>query len=259
MCPTSTNQTAVKGYYGSIATMTCYACLGGCSDCNINLVMDTIHNPELQAIVCANDNYCSKGIQCTACLSGYSLVSGQCIPQSSCRLYSYYSKIAGSSPTNCYCLNGYYTNPSDSLSCLPCSIYCLTCNGSSINSCLSCSEGYNLINNTCQSSNIGNSYWNSYSNTIVGGGSIFLTDPTQITNCSSYKTYFGYKTANLTTSSTFLYTTDSLSSVNYYGISFKMKILFTENWDSSGGLYFSLNNPPTNISNTTNTTYTKNP
>lgn len=45
VCPNSTNQTAVKGYYGSIATMICYSCPGGCSDCNINLVMDTTNYP----------------------------------------------------------------------------------------------------------------------------------------------------------------------------------------------------------------------
>jgi proprotein convertase subtilisin/kexin type 5 len=44
-CPTSTNQLTTKGYYGSIATMICYPCPSQCSDCNINLVMDTTNYP----------------------------------------------------------------------------------------------------------------------------------------------------------------------------------------------------------------------
>lgn len=173
-CPTSTNQTAVKGYYGSIATMTCYACPGGCSDCNINLVVDTTNYPELKPIVCDTDNYCTKGIQCTACLQGYSLVSGQCIAQSTCRLYSYYQKSANStstwSPTNCKCLPGFYF--SATISCSACDISCLTCNGPAGNNCLSCSEGYSLDStaSTCSASNSGSqvkasSYWVSVNNT----------------------------------------------------------------------------------------------
>lgn len=139
-CPTSTNQTAVKGYYGSIATMTCYTCPGGCSDCNINQVIDTTNYPELKPIVCDTDNYCTKGIQCTACLQGFSLVSGQCIAQSTCRLYSYYQKTANSSstwsPTNCKCLPGFYF--SATISCSACDISCLTCSGPSGTNCLTC-------------------------------------------------------------------------------------------------------------------------
>jgi hypothetical protein len=140
-CATSSNQLTAKGYYGSIATMICYACPGQCSDCNIDQVRDLTNYPELQPIVCGTDNYCTKGIQCTACLSGYTLISGQCYSQQTCKLYSYYQKGANStstwSPTNCKCADGYYL--SGTITCSACDITCLTCSGSSSSNCLSCS------------------------------------------------------------------------------------------------------------------------
>jgi hypothetical protein len=33
----------------------------------------------LQSIICGGDSFCSKGIVCTSCLSGYSLVGGSCV------------------------------------------------------------------------------------------------------------------------------------------------------------------------------------
>lgn len=75
-CPVSTSPLTQKGFYGSIQTMICYACPGFCSDCNI---ATTMASSTLQSINCANDYLCSKGIYCTACLAGYSLVSGKCV------------------------------------------------------------------------------------------------------------------------------------------------------------------------------------
>ena len=71
-CPLSTNTNTTKGWYGSISTMICYQCPGGCSACNIAITRNDIH------IRCI-DAFCSEGIACTACLLGYVLVSGKCV------------------------------------------------------------------------------------------------------------------------------------------------------------------------------------
>lgn len=163
-CPASNNNLTTKGYYGSIATMICYPCPGQCSSCNIDKVMDTTNFPELQPMVCSNDYLCSKGIVCTSCLQGYSLVGGQCVSQTTCRLYSYYQKGTNSSsswsPTNCVCLDGYYL--SGAITCSACDISCLTCNGASSNNCLSCPVGYSLSAGTCQSGNSGSQVYTNY-------------------------------------------------------------------------------------------------
>lgn len=138
-CPTSTSTLTTKGYYGSISTMICYPCPNQCSNCNLDLVMDTVLYPELQPIVCGNDYLCSAGVQCTSCLQGYSLVAGQCVNQYTCQLYSYYQKGISSaawSPSNCLCLPGYYF--SSTINCSPCDITCKTCNGPASSNCLSC-------------------------------------------------------------------------------------------------------------------------
>jgi len=137
-CPTSTNPLTNKGYYGSIASMVCYACPGFCSNCNMNYVVSNY--ALLQTIACGGgDNYCLKGVICTDCLQGYSLVGGTCVGQSTCKQYSYYLKGISSSswsPTNCYCMDGYYF--SSYLTCSHCDLSCLTCNGPNSNNCLTC-------------------------------------------------------------------------------------------------------------------------
>lgn len=222
--------------------MVCYPCPGQCSDCNINTVMDLTNNPELRPIVCDNDNLCTKGIVCTACLQGYTLVAGQCVDQYTCKLYSYYDKGNSSSswsPTNCKCLKGFYF--SATITCSPCDLSCLTCNGGSSSNCLTCLEGYILSSGSCSSTAtnnlvLQNSFWTS---TTAFDSYVSSNSPTNTKTCGSYFTLFGYK-SSYSTSSTFTYTTNTISTANYYAISFKLKVLFIDNWDKNGGLYFYL-------------------
>lgn len=140
-CPSSSTPLTTKGFYGSIGSMICYACPGGCSNCNIDYVRQ--YYTILQSIVCSPDYKCTEGIVCTSCLSGYSLVGGTCVDQTTCRLYSYYVQGTSSttwSPSNCKCLDGYYF--SAGTSCSLCHMDCLTCNGPASSNCLTCHEGY---------------------------------------------------------------------------------------------------------------------
>jgi len=237
-CPTSSSPLTAKGYYGSISTMVCYACPGQCSNCNINYV--TVNYVLLQPIVCGTDNYCSKGVQCTDCLQGYSLVSGTCVSQTTCRLYSYYLKGNSSStwsPTNCYCLNGYYFR--SYLTCSICDISCLTCSGSSSSNCLSCNEGYTLSGSSCsQSQVIRKDTWVTTGSPVTPTS--YLTNSyNSYTSCGSYYTLFGYQNSP-STGNYFQYNTMTITNPNYYGISFRMNVLFIDNWDTTAGLYFRL-------------------
>lgn len=71
--------------------------------------------------------------------------------------------------------------------------------------------------------------------------SLSSSNPSDIRLCGSYYTLFGYKSNVLSTSSTFVYSTGFLTRLDYYGISFKVQVLFIDNWDSQGALYFTLN------------------
>ena len=245
-CPVSTSTLTTKGYYGSISTMVCYPCPNQCSNCNINLVMDTALYPELQPIVCGNDYLCSAGIQCTSCLQGYSLVAGQCVNQYTCQLYSYYQKgnsSAAWSPSNCVCLPGYYF--SSTINCSPCDFSCSTCSGPSATDCTSCPEGYSLQSSTCLSTNTGSQVYvrDIWYSPSPMDANLSTSNPFDFHNCGSYYTLFGYK-SSLTTTSTFTYSTGTISTANYYGIGFKVQALFIDNWDGSSGLFFTLDSDP---------------
>lgn len=103
---------------------------------------------------CGTDQYCLIGLICTDCLLGYSLVSGQCINQNSCRKYAYY--LPGNVSTQwtaskCYCLRGFYMSNYVSCDTL-CHISCLTCNGTASNQCTACEQGFTLSSGSCTAS-----------------------------------------------------------------------------------------------------------
>jgi hypothetical protein len=226
--------------------MICYPCPNQCSNCNINLVRNTALYPELQPIVCGSDYLCSAGIQCTSCLQGYSLVAGQCVNQYTCQLYSYYQKgnsSAAWSPSNCLCLPGYYF--SSTINCSPCDITCKTCNGPTSSKCLSCPEGYSLQSSTCSSSNTGSQVYenDNWDSSLTMSAYLSSSNSADLNTCGSYNTLFGYKSA-VSMSSTFIYTTGTIATANYYGISFKIQVLFIDNWDTSAGLFFTLDSEP---------------
>ena len=236
-CLNSTDPLTEKGFYGSIGTMTCHPCPGGCSRCNIDYLISQYS--YLQSIVCDSDNYCTKGIICTACLQGYSLVGGTCVDQTTCRLYSYYVQGNSStswSPSNCHCLDGLYF--SDSTTCSTCHILCETCNGSAASNCLTCAEGYVLSGTSCVNNQVKQKkYWIMQSSTLNTTGSVSTSDNSQRIWCGSYYLQFGYR-SSFSTSSYISYSSGTFSTPNYYAISVKAKVLFIDQWESTAGFYF---------------------
>jgi len=191
-CPSSSNPLTEKGFYGSIGSMTCYACPGGCSNCNIDYVRT--YYTILQSIVCGSDYYCSSGIVCTSCLSGYSLVGGSCVDQTTCRLYSYYVQGNSSttwSPSNCRCLDGYYF--SSGTSCSLCHMDCLTCNGPTSTNCLTCHEGYIISSGSCANGQVRRKDQYLITGSTVSNDGYLNTGYIDYQWCGSYYTLFGYR------------------------------------------------------------------
>jgi hypothetical protein len=237
-CPTSTAPLTQRGYYGSINTMICYPCPGGCSNCNIDKVR--AQYLTLQDIVCKSDTYCSKGVECTTCLQGYSLVGGTCVSQDTCRLYSYYVQGTSSttwSPSNCNCLAGNYF--SSSTTCATCHISCLTCSGTGSSNCLTCPPGYTLSSNACVNSQVYATYSKAISGTSFSGSGYLSTSFNNISQCGTYYTLFGYQ-SGYTTGNYFYFQSPNYNYPNYYAINIRMKVLFIDQWDSTAGVYFRL-------------------
>ena len=67
--------------------MVCYPCPNNCLDCNINIIINEY--PDLD---CGNDDYCSDGIICTSCSTGFEIVAGKCVSVDECKEYSYPSE-----------------------------------------------------------------------------------------------------------------------------------------------------------------------
>lgn len=163
--------------------------------------------------------------------------------QTTCRLYSYYitgNSSSGWSPTNCYCLPGYYF--SSTISCSKCDITCLTCSGASSSNCLTCYEGYYLSGTVCSSSASSQVYSTSSWTSASGYNSYFTSSQqSQMKTCGSYYTLLGYM-ATFSTSDYYQFNTFNLiSAQNYYGVSFVLRVLFIDNWDTSSGIYVTLN------------------
>lgn len=207
-CPTSPAPLTQKGFYGSIGSMTCYPCPGGCSDCNIDFARNNY--AYMQSIVCGSDFYCTKGIVCTACLQGYSLVGGACVDQTTCRLYSYYVQGASSatwSPTGCTCLDGYYF--SASITCSSCDITCLTCNGPGSGNCLTCPEGFSISGGSCVDDFVYRTdYWKMSGSSVSSNGYVG-NNYNDYKQCGSYWTLFGFRSV-FTTSNNFYYSSPLL-------------------------------------------------
>lgn len=243
-CPASSSPLTQKGYYGSIGSMTCYPCPGGCSNCNIDYLIN--NNGTLQNISCGADFYCSQGIICTSCLQDYSLVGGTCVDQTTCRLYSYYIQGASSttwSPSGCHCLDGYYF--SGSITCSSCDLSCLTCNGPSSNNCVTCPEGFKISSGSCVNNLVYQTdhwYFAGATNSTVSGSTAISHNLNNFNWCGNYYTLFGYQ-STFTTNHYFFYQSPSLSNLNYYGISVRVKILFIDHWDNTAGLLFRLGSP----------------
>jgi hypothetical protein len=137
-------------------------------------------------------------------------------------------------------LKGFYL--SATITCSPCHLTCLTCNGGASSNCLTCLDGYIFSSGSCSSTAAGNlvvqnSLWAS---STAFDSYVSTNSPTNKKTCGIYNTLYGYK-SSYSTGSTFTYTTNTISTANYYAISFKLKVLFIDNWDKNGGLYFYLN------------------
>lgn len=81
---------------------------------------------------------CGPLYTCNVCLSGFTLFNGSCII----------------TPNNCS--NGYYLNALSS--CSQCFPSCNTCNGGQSTNCLSCFNGFTLLNGVCRQMCSANSY-----------------------------------------------------------------------------------------------------
>ena len=143
VCPKSSSPDEV-GFYGGIKTLICYSCPGNCSNCNVDIIRNAY--PILD---CGNDNFCSDGIICTSCLTGNILIAGKCVQSETCFEDSY----AYAYNNSCNCLTGHSDSHSTSCGIL-CDIECKTCEGTSKQNCLSCDEGYQLINSACVGENV---------------------------------------------------------------------------------------------------------
>ena len=150
------------------------------------------------------------------------------------------------SPSNCYCLDGYYNTSSTSISCANCHVTCLTCSGSAANNCLTCPDGLTTSNGYCVASQILRyDYW-ILNDTDTGQGYKTVNDTGRVgTNdgtykyCGSYYTLFGYKSL-VSTATQFYYSSPTFSTNNFYAINIRMKVLFIDNWEGTAGLYFRL-------------------
>jgi len=118
-----------------------------------------------------NDVLCRYTLMCYTCKTGYTIVNGFCISQSSCYAYSYYnSSVGGSfSSSNCICFNGFQLLFLGY--CTKCATNCKTCTGNTSSDCSSCPAGasgascgynttyYDLVNWATNLSNISSAGW----------------------------------------------------------------------------------------------------
>lgn len=132
---------------------------------------------------------------------------------------------------------------SSTISCSACDLSCLTCNGPSSSNCLSCPEGYNLVSNTCSQYNAGSQIYleKVWDPSQAFDSNIVSTNTVDKRYCSSsYYTLFGYKSSALPGGATFSYKTGAIPSLKYYGIGFRLQIVFIDSWDTTAAILFSL-------------------
>ena len=255
-CTTSATPATTLGYYGSIATMTCYPCPSPCSNCNIALI--TAQYPDLK---CDGDDECTNGIICTDCLTGYVKVAGQCITTANCREYAFYNESSLSaqwSATNCVCLPGHSKSGALIATCdIRCHIRCKTCSGTSASSCLSCEQGYTLSGSTCNSAAITSWAWARGDATTISqgdglGNTYYLNESmgdssgSYVTRtCGNFSSYWGYENQDGTyatqyvTSSKRFGITFGIFSDKYYAISVKVQLIFIDEYATGGAMYIS--------------------
>ncbi len=164
-CTTLANTTCPTGFYKDPVALYCvscsasnYACLecSGSDNCTLCSNSTTLFNGTCiprEAGACTEGSYwnvtalsclnCSDAIPgcaaclnstlCTSCLSGYLLVNETCL-----------------TPENFTCQAGFYADPTQNFACIMCSDAMPDC-GECMNAtvCLSCVDGYALVNNTC--------------------------------------------------------------------------------------------------------------
>lgn len=131
---------------------------------------------------------------------------------------------------------------SSTISCSACDLSCLTCNGPSSANCLSCPDGYKLVSNTCSQYNTGSQIYSekTWSSSQTFDSNIASSNTGDKKFCGSYQTLFGYKSSALPGGATFSYKTGAIPSLKYYGIGFRLKIIFIDTWDTSAAILFSL-------------------
>lgn len=202
---------------------------------------------------CAGDGLCTYALKCHSCNSSYVLEQGECISRSRCRKYSLYnSTTSGFNSAYCYCKPGFYLT--GVTSCSICHWSCKTCTGSANTSCATCHDGTYLSGGVCVS-NSTYAYiqkWNGskpantatiiWTATMTGNASTPRSSSVTVCDSGSYVFgYYGYTglVSNFGTATLELACTESSLSTPHYGIHFRAKFLFIDDWEDGKIIVFS--------------------
>lgn len=242
----------IPPYYGVYTTMTCKLCPTGCLQCSIYLPYE-MPSPYTNTTYqwntpCAGNGLCEYALRCYICNSSanYVLEEGQCITTSRCRKYSIYNTTSTVfSPSFCQCKTYFYL--SGVTSCSICHWACKTCNGaSSAANCITCHTGTNKNGSLCSPNNTylyivtwngampANNASDTYTATMTGAGGSPVSASN--TNCASGNYVFGYYgydgnyNSLFGTASLKYVTTNTLLGTKHYGVHFRAKFLFIDDW-----------------------------
>jgi hypothetical protein len=208
----------------------------------------------------SNDVFCRYTLKCYGCKTGYTLVNGFCISQSSCYAYSYYnSSVGGSfSSSNCLCFTGFQLLFPGY--CTKCATNCKTCSGTASNQCSSCPAGasgsscaynttyYNLVDWSSSMPTIGSGGWT----TNVAGANAAIDQG----SCASSTYVFGYYgyynqgvysfssalsfgSSLFPTGATLSYSNSAaFTGINHYSVNIRATILFIDVWSNGMSVLF---------------------
>lgn len=201
---------------------------------------------------CAGDGLCTFAVKCFACTTpAYVLEEGRCITRSRCRKYSLYnSTTSGFNSAYCYCKTGFYL--SGVTSCSICHYSCKTCNGSTASNCTECHTGAKLSGGLCVANstysyiskwngamptNTATEIWTPHRSNFVGAP--YSSTDTVCDSGSYVFGYYGYTshpnttridTNNFGTASLSFLSLNSSVALPHYGIHFRAKFLFIDDW-----------------------------
>lgn len=143
------------GYTSSTSNpITCVGCHSTCSACSGTLSNQCTACKDINSALSSNSCICNSGfyynslwecsncfIDCSKCDSSGEYDCVECIDESA---------VLANAPGKCECKAGFIASSTNPLVCTPCHSDCKTCDGASLNDCLSCfDENSSLINGAC--------------------------------------------------------------------------------------------------------------